>query len=86
MKRRYSRRDVLSIAAAAVSGVTMGPGRAAAQRESPPMTYRPRQRPPVSGRTLSNPLPEGLQQICQSRGISVIDALPKPAADNDDQD
>ena len=62
MKRRYSRRDVLSIAAAAVSGVTMGPGRAAAQRESPPMTYRPRQRPPVSGRTLSNPLPEGLQR------------------------
>ena len=26
------------------------------------MTYRPRQRPPVSGRTLSNPLPEGLQR------------------------
>jgi DeoR family transcriptional regulator, glycerol-3-phosphate regulon repressor len=31
-------------------------------------------------------LPPGLQQICHSRGISVIEALPKSATDADDQD
>jgi DeoR family glycerol-3-phosphate regulon repressor len=31
-------------------------------------------------------LPEGLQQICHSRGITVIEALPKSAAEGDEQD
>jgi DeoR family glycerol-3-phosphate regulon repressor len=31
-------------------------------------------------------LPDGLRQICQNRGITVIEALPKAAADSDDQD
>ena len=31
-------------------------------------------------------LPAGLRQICQNRGIHVIEALPKAAAEADDQD
>jgi DeoR family glycerol-3-phosphate regulon repressor len=31
-------------------------------------------------------LPDGLRQICQNRGITVIEALPKAVADTDDQD
>jgi DeoR family glycerol-3-phosphate regulon repressor len=31
-------------------------------------------------------LPAGLADLCQSRGITVVVAMPKPAADNDDQD
>jgi len=53
---------MLKFGAAAVSDIAVNPLGAGAQRESPPMTYRPRQRPPISGRTLSDPLPEGLQR------------------------
>jgi DeoR family transcriptional regulator, glycerol-3-phosphate regulon repressor len=31
-------------------------------------------------------LPDGLQEICQSRGITVVVAMPKPAADGDEPD
>jgi DeoR family transcriptional regulator, glycerol-3-phosphate regulon repressor len=31
-------------------------------------------------------LPDGLRQICLTRGITVIEAMPKAAADTDDQD
>jgi hypothetical protein len=62
MTQRYSRRDVLRFGAAVVSGMATSARPAAAQRESPPMTYRVRQRPPTSGRRVPDPLPEGLQR------------------------
>src|SRR5262245_43488268 len=62
MTPRYSRRDLLRFGAAAASGMMTGTRPAAAQRESPPMTSRVRQRPPTSGRRIPDPLPEGLQR------------------------
>ena len=35
------------------------------------MTYRPRQRPPISGRRLSDPLPEGLQRYRDNAEASI---------------
>src|SRR5712691_8648215 len=73
MAWRWSRRDVLKIGVGAAGGLG-APRGAEAQAEAPkPPRFRPRARPPVSGRVLQDPLPEGLQRYRQAAEAAVAE-------------
>jgi len=81
MGQRWSRRDVLKIGVGAAGGLG-APRGAEAQAETPkPPRFRPRARPPVSGRVLQEPLPEGLQRYRQAAEAAVAESFKGITAD-----